>query len=405
MEPLPNPYKVRPDAETKRAPNGALWELERLAPRYQGTADDWLRIQYQAMLQSFVGEYSAAAAGFDSGARGSTVSTGDFAAYEPVDAVDAILREAQRRRVVMINEAHHVPRHRDFTTRLLQGLYDRGYRYLAAETFSPEVSALAQGGVPTLDFGYYSVEPVFGELVREALRLGYRLVPYEDESIGCSAPPEDPQFCSNQRDRIQAENLHSRVFDRDPRAKVLVHAGFDHIYKGPHPNSTGWRTMARVFQETYGIDPLCVDQVAMTERSLPAAEDAEYDPILERFNPEGPIILRALPAGTWRAPRERPLVDMQVIHPRAVYKHGRPDWLRRGRSMAAAPTDLCAEMLPCLLQAFYEGEDPASAVAADQVLVRTLAAAPALALKPGRYLFVALGPDAREVRRRTGVVE
>ena len=73
--------------------------------------------------------------------------------------------------------------------------------------------------------------------------------------------------------------------------------------------------------------------------------------------------------------------------------------------MTAAPTDLCGRTFPCLLQAFYDGEDPGSAVAADQVLARRPAASPALALKPGRYLFVALGPDARELGRRSGAVE
>ncbi|MBI5596209.1 MAG: hypothetical protein HY928_09000 [Elusimicrobia bacterium] len=404
MEPLPDPFRLRSNEETLRAPVGALSELERLMPRYKEAGQDWMALQHRAFLLSLAGDYAGAVRDFDNGRVGATAAAGGFEGFEAQDAAAAILREAEGRRVVMVNEAHHMPRHRAFTRTLLEGLYERGYRYLAAETFSAGVSELALNSGPTMAFGYYSAEPVFGDMVREALRLGYRLVPYEDEGSGCVDPPGDPQHCANQRDRIQAEQLNARVFGKDPQAKVLVHAGFDHIYKGQHPHSKGWKTMARVFTEVSGLDPLCVDQVQMSPRSGEAADDADYKAVLAAFAPGSPIVLRALPDRYWVTPELRGLVDMQVVHPRPSDEFGRPDWLRSGRSVVAAPVDLCAGAFPCLLQAFHQGDDPAAAVAADQVLARAADAAPAFALRPGTYLFVAVGADAKERGRRAGLV-
>lgn len=404
MEPLPSPFQLRSNEETLRAPVGALSELDRLMPRYKEAGQDWMALQHRAFLLSLVGDYDGAVRDFDNGRLGSTTAAGGFEGFEAQDAAAAILREAEGRRVVMLNEAHHMPMHRAFTRTLLEGLYERGYRYLAAETFSSRIEELSLNATPTMAWGYYAGEPVYGDMVREALRLGYRLVPYEDETSGCVDPPDDPQHCANARDRIQAEQLDVRVFGKDPKAKVLVHAGFDHIYKGPHPYAKGWKTMARVFKERTGIDPLCVDQVAMSPHHSPEAEDADYKAVLEAYAPAGPIVLRALPDAYWIAPPLRGLVDMQVVHPRPAAEFGRPDWLRAGRKVVSAPVELCAGAFPCLVQAFYQGEDPASAVAADQVLAPTAEAKPAFALRPGTYLFVAVGTDAKERGRRAGLV-
>ena len=57
--------------------------------------------------------------------------------------------EAEKYQIVMINEAHHVPQHRVFTYRLLEDLWQKGYRYLALE-------ALSENAEHGLDKGYVS---------------------------------------------------------------------------------------------------------------------------------------------------------------------------------------------------------------------------------------------------------
>src|SRR5262245_31165055 len=55
-----------------------------------------------------------------------------------VDALEAIVSEAKSHRVVIVNEAHHVPQHRAFIQRVVLALAKEGFTYYAAETFSPD---------------------------------------------------------------------------------------------------------------------------------------------------------------------------------------------------------------------------------------------------------------------------
>src|SRR5690606_3224405 len=130
---------------------------------------------------------------------------------------EAIINEAYNRRVVMLNEAHHVPETRGLTMALLKPLFDQGYRYFAAETFQEiGLKETIKKGFPMLETGYYIAEPLFADIVREALRIGYTLVPYEH-----SAPCDysvDPDGCQDQRERGQAKNLYDRTLKKDPSA-------------------------------------------------------------------------------------------------------------------------------------------------------------------------------------------
>src|SRR5258708_36177552 len=97
---------------------------------------------------------------------------------EDVNARHYINFAARGRRVVMINEAFAKPLHRGFTMSLLADFYRQGFRYLAMEmlnNFSNQ--SLSRENMHT---GYYTSEPVAGELVRSALEMGYTLGPYED---------------------------------------------------------------------------------------------------------------------------------------------------------------------------------------------------------------------------------
>jgi hypothetical protein len=46
------------------------------------------------------------------------------------------LNRAKNEKLIIINEAHHNIKHRVFTTSLLQGLYDNGYRFFGLEALS-----------------------------------------------------------------------------------------------------------------------------------------------------------------------------------------------------------------------------------------------------------------------------
>ncbi len=363
---------------------GSILSLESRREEYLNSRERDSYLQHLGVLQSFAGEYDAALARFAE--LRPVRSDDDFSGVEAVPALDEIVARARERRAVFINEAHHVPRHRVLTYELLRRLKPLGYRYFAAETLSAEDAELALRGYPRLDMsGYYTNEPIFAELVREALRLGYTVVPYEHDTE-CAPSSDEPWRCQNERELGQARNLFERVFRKDPQARVLVHAGYSHINENGdgavEPSTTtlegrSWVTMARYFRRLTGLDPLTVDQVRYMSASAPKTLRIRQPSVLRRKD------------GIWLGP---PMYDLVVLHPAERVRRGRPDWVRLdARVLIAAPLKACRDVRPCLIRAFYASEDQ-WAVPADQVLVRD-GAAPALALRPGGYRIEPLGPD------------
>jgi hypothetical protein len=102
-----------------------------------------------------------------------------FKRMEYFEAKEFILKSFKGKKILMINEAHDRPQTRAFITSLLKELKEVGVTHLAMETFSEN------GNFTSLDAttGYYTPEPSSGEIVREALSLGYKLIPYEDYDL------------------------------------------------------------------------------------------------------------------------------------------------------------------------------------------------------------------------------
>ncbi len=142
-------------------------------------------------------------------------------------------------RVIMMNERHFNPHSRAFVISWLEKCYENGYRYLAAETLFAKDSLLNERRTVLLgETGFYSNEPVYGDMLRTALNLGYTLVPYEGDGFGVD------------REVNEAKNLVERIISQDPEAKFLLLGGFGHI-----ADRNGWYTMGRYFKEQSGIDP------------------------------------------------------------------------------------------------------------------------------------------------------
>src|SRR5262249_10994012 len=158
---------------------------------------------------------------------------------EPEAALAVVEREAQKTRVVIWGEEHHLPQTRSLFEPLLGRLWKQGYRYLAAETFADDVMG-AQFKYPDYHSGYYTKDPVFAAAVPPARQLGYRLIAYAPRERG----PVGDASC---RDRTQAANLKARVFDRDPDAKVFVIAGRLHASEKAAPD--GWTPMAAALKQ------------------------------------------------------------------------------------------------------------------------------------------------------------
>ncbi|MEM9987457.1 MAG: hypothetical protein AAF804_20385, partial [Bacteroidota bacterium] len=233
-----------------------------------------------------------------------------FESYRPRRALPFILELAKDRRIVIINEAHHFPKARVFTRSLLEGLKDLGFRHLGLEALDHADSSINKRGFPVQKSGFYTREPQFGNMLRDAIQMGYQLFPYEAQ--GDENGPE--------RELAQATQIASYLASH-PEAKILIHCGFAHAYKGDYP---AWeKAMAGRLQEMTGLEPLCIDQQAYRERSEKRFEAKDY-----RFQHVGfpTVYLDSLGQG-FKLPRNADFVDVVVFHERTEWREGRPQWL------------------------------------------------------------------------------
>lgn len=293
-------------------------------------------------------------------------------------------RAAAKHSVIMLSEAHHVPETRALGARLLPLLRERGFEYLAMETLHfpvPEApKRVAVSMASDAASGYYFMDPQLAGLTREALRLGFKLVAYEDEESG------------RDREEAQARNLYERVLKDKPDAKVVVWAGYAHVYKRESP--TFGKAMAQWVWELTGREPFTLYQVA--DALDPYFRDEEFYKPLVLDDPRRPRRALVLPAATPGLPRSkdgRPLVDGYLVHPPFVARAPgslRPPWIvRKGLRRVAGVAGEGARFV----QAYPSAEGTASAPA-DQ-----------MAVVAGRYeLWLPQGPHILQVRGENGLV-
>jgi hypothetical protein len=291
----------------------------------------------------------------------------------PKSALEVLDPLVEGMQIVMVNEAHHVPQHRAFTIDLLRLLQKKGFRYFAVEALSESDPALQERGYPINTSGYYTAEPVFGDLIRTAIRLGFRIVPYE------AIKPKNPE----EREQGEAQNLVERVFGRDPRAKVLVYAGYDHINESEV--LAGVMPLAMRLHQLTGLDPLTIDQTVMTEWPSAETENATYRYLTERWRIAQPTIFVDAQHQPWTV--KVGLRDITLFHARSRYMDGRPTWLALGgvRKRYKLPQDVCGAADRCLLKARF-AQESAEAIPVDELEVIKDKAAPALMLPKGEFM-------------------
>ncbi len=350
-------------------------------------------LDFLGLVQSFVGLEQEAAATFDAlqGAKAAPLAgPSPLDSATSVDALAGIVAAAKGRRIVILNESHHMPRHRAFALELARALRAEGFDTFAAETFQ-DIEGTARRGYPTASTGFYTADPVFGELVREVLALGYHTVAYEWMPTGESRTL-DPLARINLRETAQAENLLARVFEARPEARLFVYVGYSHATEDwvdpGGPNERAW--MAARLADLTGHDPLTIDQTIAMPRPASEFENPHWRRAEERGELSGPKLFRLADQSVFVTGEYAGKVDLQVFHPRATVVHGRPDWLARGRTPVAVPAELAAA-LPAdervLLQAFRAAEE-AGAVPSDQFVVTGRADLPHFLLRPGEYRLV-----------------
>lgn len=328
---------------------------------------------FAAWNYSFIGEYKKALEAYEKTSRKDNHSISDMEValllsdYSTRPAAEYIIERSKNERIIIINEAHHQPLHRVFTASLLQGLYESGFRYLGLEALA-EDSLLNIRKWPQVGDGYYTSEPQFGNLIREASRLGFTLFGYESPEKG------------RERELGQAKNILT-ILEKDPDAKILIHCGFGHVVEDGHP-SLG-KAMAGLVGELAGIDPFTIDQVEFSERSQAEHESVFYKNLtidratvfVDHYNQ--PLHYRP----------DSAYVDISVFHPRTRFISGRPDWLLRSNSWKAYQLEEDLDLtFPCRIAAFHPAENTTNAVPVDLVELDAIHQK-ALILPPGDFIL------------------
>jgi hypothetical protein len=322
--------------------------------------------QYLSWYQSFIGDYQDAERAFSiqqKAQRDDQPSPLTQPGWHPVPALDYLPQLAKQYRVVFLNEAHNIALTRTLTVRLLKPLREQGFNVFAVETlYHADIAALAKRGYPVATSGFYTREPIYAEMVRTALKLGYKVVAYE----------ADPDHTGDAREAQQAENLW-KMLKADPNAKIVVNAGYAHIQKTG--KFLGAESMAEHFMKDSGITPLSVDQTIMIPHLDPAMDHPDYRPIIDALHPAQPMVFIDKHARPWSL---RPGYDVSVIFPREHFVNGRPTWL--GLWGARVPYvvngAVCRNHWPCMVAARYadEGNDavPADRMVLDPVSLMTI---------------------------------
>ena len=291
------------------------------------------------------------------------------------DAVIArIVDEARKHRVVIINESHVVTSHRDFSRKLIAALRPEGFAVLAAETFGNNAAdpdpVETYDDLPYIDrrIGYYSMEPVFGAMLREAKALGYRFVAYEQVRDPNRERPDDWRISIRNREIEQASNLAGVIESLRPDEKLIVHVGYSHAREAVVIGDDGWEHawMAARLKRITGIDPLTIDQTYCRGSS------DSVQLAMESGDKQG-----------W--------FDIYIDHPLPAFIYGKPAWRLDGVETVPIPEQLRPVDGPLVIEAFAEGE-PFDAVPYDRIW-----AEPGedikLALPPGRYTLRAVRPN------------
>ena len=168
------------------------------------------------------------------------------------DAKQYIIKKSKENEIVIINEAHHYPRHRAFVRDLLVDLKACGYNKIGVETLNM-YEGFSDKKFMTKEDGFYTKEPTFANLIRQAIKLGFKIFPYE-------APNAEN---SEQREIGQANNIND-FLKKNPKGKTLIYCGYEHNLEG---ELEGWggKAMAGRLNDLTGVNPLTINQTSFND--------------------------------------------------------------------------------------------------------------------------------------------
>ncbi len=384
-----------------------LAQFQFMREAYFGNKDRAFQLifgQYLSWYQTFIGDYQDAARSFsitEKAGPDDRPSPLDNPLYTAQPALTAISELAKSHRAVFFNEAHNIPLTRTLTVQLLAKLRAEGFNYFALETVDQSDTGLHSRGYPTSKTGFYTEEPICAEMVRTALKLGYKVIGYDALS----------DAAGDARQAEQARNVYQQVFKNDPDAKLVLDAGYGHIQESGV--FQGGLSMAQHLKKLLHIDVLTVEQTALYGHPTAGDDHPYYAAVMQRLHPKEPLAFISKAGQPWSL---RPGYDVSVWFPPEIIRRGRPTWLTLGgeRKPYYVSGEACKQHFPCLVEARYddEGDDaipadrlvldpvPLNALASERVRSNAIPPYGELYLRPGKYRLTYTDVDATKLYSR-----
>lgn len=295
-----------------------------------------------------------------------------FNSFQKKDAKEYIINRSKDEKIIIINEAHHNNMHRVFTTSLLQGLYDNGYRFFGLEALAD--SLINDRKFPVMESGFYTKEPQMANLLKEALKIGFVLFEYE-AAAGKNG---------KEREIEEADNI-ARLISKNPNSKFLIHCGWDHVIEGTPVNKKWEKAMAGRLKEKTNIDPFTIDQVAYSEKG-----DSKFiSPYVFIANPKKSAIMVNGSGKLFNGGETIDQTDCRIIHPITEFLNDRPSWLLLDgqRKAYAIPKSKITEY-PILVLAYRKNEYEQNGVPADIIEIINKETKTNLILEKGIYKII-----------------
>jgi hypothetical protein len=259
------------------------------------------------------------------------------------NAIDAIIHEAKKYRIVFINENHEQPQNRMFTWLLLDSLRKIGFNYFGAEGIEYLDSLTLVKHIPNPAGGAYLAEVTYGEMIRKATKLGFNIFKYDvssdttfykrwdtlsngnikmsyrSSSMGngyqvYTAKGEmtaDSRFNFEKRDSFMAWHIE-QILRSDSTAKLIVHVGFGH-----HQEDETF--MGSILKNSLKEDFLTIDQTSYLEPP-DTFKNNTYNSLLDSV----PVTYQFANGKYLQAwPNS---IDLFLVMPRVSYSHSKPNW-------------------------------------------------------------------------------
>jgi hypothetical protein len=360
-----------------------LNQLRSLKEHYKGAEKEYF--EDLALLNSFCGNYQETFKIWskrDPKYDGLPLDSVQFKKYRPIFAKILMDSIAKNNQIVILNEGHHIPQNRASTMYFLETFYKNGFRYIALESVKSLDSTLNQRKYPIIGkTGYYFTEPCYGDLARQALKMGFTVVPYEYEKRAKTMV---------EREEGQADNIIKNLLKGNPKAKLLMHVGYSHGVKFEPDPVMKLAMMGYFLKQKSGIEPFVIGQENETEKANQAVESPYYVYATKKYSIIEPTFFVKNDGKLWA----NNFFDACLFLPRSIYKNGRPDWLNWSARKKEYLFDISKinTQTPFLIQAFLEVELP-NGVPIDQIEIMSKTVNKVLLLYSGKYIIRVLNAN------------